>query len=324
MQLSRMLLIFGCLLFVSTAHSEEIRVLAWNVESGGNDSDVIAQQLADFDGYDLIGLSEVRKKNAIKYVVGAAAGENAFFKYKRGKTGGADRLLLIWNSHKFEKTAELEMHDLKMENGRAPLAVRLKSKADGKQFWFMVNHLYRGNSGDNYGKRKRQAIGLRKWMKEQNVPTIVVGDFNFDYDIPNGPGNPAFKEMVKGNSVKWVRPRTLIKTNANTNYNSVLDFVFVNGKANAWNPKSTIIVREGDFDEPKSPTLSDHRPVDAVFDTGTSSPLEAIVETLPRSRLTDSVPSSESSAQTEILQRIRRLKKELQELEQLVESMGRN
>lgn len=322
MKIIRTLFLVSSFLYPSVAQSEEIRVLAWNVQSGGNDPEVIAQQLADFKGYDVIGLSEVHKSNVIKYVIGAASGEDAFFNHKTGKTGRSDRLLIIWDSKKFDKTAELEMDELKMGSGRAPLAVRLKSKANGTQFWFMVNQLYRGNKSNNKTKRKEQAIGLRTWIKDQTIPTIVVGSFYFDYKIPDGPGNSAYKEMVKGNSVKWVRPGTLVKTKANPKSNSVTDFVFVNDKANAWKPKSKIIVREGDFKDPDSSKLSDHRPVDAVFHTG--STLKSIRRPKRSSgrKALRNRNSKSNNIKDDIKKELQRLRKKIKDLESKIQEMN--
>ena len=44
---------------------KRILVLSWNVESGGNDPATITQQLADFEGYDILGLTEVKASNAV-------------------------------------------------------------------------------------------------------------------------------------------------------------------------------------------------------------------------------------------------------------------
>lgn len=59
-----------CLLaLTSSASADELRVLAWNVESGppraedpseGSDPETIADQLKQLADYDLVGLSEVR------------------------------------------------------------------------------------------------------------------------------------------------------------------------------------------------------------------------------------------------------------------------
>ena len=48
-----------CLL-TTISHAEELRILAWNVESDGNNPDVIVRQLHELSGYDIVGLTEVR------------------------------------------------------------------------------------------------------------------------------------------------------------------------------------------------------------------------------------------------------------------------
>ncbi len=51
------LAILSICLLTSTAQAE-LRILAWNVESDGNDPDVIVRQLHDLSGYDIVGLTE--------------------------------------------------------------------------------------------------------------------------------------------------------------------------------------------------------------------------------------------------------------------------
>ncbi len=40
--------------------AESLRLLAWNVESGGNNPETIASELRELSGYDIVGLSELR------------------------------------------------------------------------------------------------------------------------------------------------------------------------------------------------------------------------------------------------------------------------
>lgn len=49
------------------AESRAISVLAWNIESGGNDPEVIAEQLAELSGYDIYRFAEVSPANADRY-----------------------------------------------------------------------------------------------------------------------------------------------------------------------------------------------------------------------------------------------------------------
>ena len=45
-----------------------LRFLSWNVESGGNDPAVIAEQLAQLGSYDVIALQEVHPSNSRAYL----------------------------------------------------------------------------------------------------------------------------------------------------------------------------------------------------------------------------------------------------------------
>ena len=119
--------------------------------------------------------------------------------------------------------------------------------------------------------RQKQAAGLREWARDQKLPIICIGDFNFDYNFANENGNEAFREFMRDGIWKWVKPAEWIDTNwADRNEDgvddypgSMLDFVFVANGAREWKAESRVIVLDGDF--PDDLMTSDHRPVRCVF-----------------------------------------------------------
>lgn len=245
-----------------------ISVLAWNLESGGNDPNVIATQLSALSGYDIYCLSEVHANNFGKYTNALPAG----FVSVNSTLGGGDRLQVIFNTNRFELLQQKELHEYgeyKLNNGhhRSPLFVRLKDRASGTEFIVMTNHLARRNAE----LRKQQAIGMREWARDQKVAMINIGDFNLDYDFHTRRGNSAFPEMLRDNVWSWVKPEKFIDTNwsdsdgdGKDNYpDSMLDFAFVAGPARDWNPVCRAIVRDGDF--PDDRTTSDHRPIELTL-----------------------------------------------------------
>ena len=130
-----------------------------------------------------------------------------------------------------------------------------------------LTHLARGDAD----LRLSQATGLREWAKEQSLPIIAAGDFNFDWDFPTEKGNAAFDAFVEGDVWKWVKPAELIDSNWADRDNdgqddyphSILDFVFVANAARTWQSFSRVVTEAGDF--PDDRTTSDHRPVECVF-----------------------------------------------------------
>jgi endonuclease/exonuclease/phosphatase family metal-dependent hydrolase len=235
-----------------------ISVLAWNVESGGNDSGTIASQFTELAGYDIYCLCEVNSANFRRYTDSLGVG----FMSVNSTTGGSDRLQIIFNSNRFEllHQSELHRHDgHTLNNGslRSPLFLRLRDRHSGIEFIVMVNHLARRDAD----MRTQQAVGLREWARDQSVPIINVGDFNMDFDFPTQKGNDAFVEMLQDNVWRWVKPTEFIDTNwydpdgdGKDNFpDSMLDFVFVAGPAKAWNPF------------PDDDTTSDHRPIELAF-----------------------------------------------------------
>lgn len=248
--------------------TRQLSVLAWNIESGGNDPQVIAGQLLEFVDYDVICLNEVSPLNFALY--GQTLPPK--FSSRLSETGRSDRLAIFWDESRFEllEAKELMEHNgYTLNNGthRSPLYVRLKERTSDLAFIVMTNHLARANAE----LRTEQSIGLREWARDQTAPIINIGDFNMDFDFKTEQGNDAFPEILRDNIFNWVRPETLIDTNwadsdgdGLDNYpDSMLDFSFVANAAKDWNPKCRVIVRDGDF--PDDETTSDHRPIELVL-----------------------------------------------------------
>lgn len=245
----------------SATGSSNLTVMTWNVESGGALQTVVSQRIAEFGDVDIWGLSEVLAVDAEAYEFAAEAGKGADFDSLLGTTGGADRLMLLWDAERFELVDSGEMLTVG-ETGRAPLWAQLRERSSGMEFIVMVNHLHRSNDGI----RHRQATSLNEWATTQSLPVINVGDFNFDYEIDESKWDAGYGNLTAGGVWKWVKPATLTTTQCSgwpCRYNSVLDFIFVAGPAQAWPATSEIIVRDGDF--PDDDTTPDHRPVQATF-----------------------------------------------------------
>jgi endonuclease/exonuclease/phosphatase family metal-dependent hydrolase len=138
---------------------------------------------------------------------------------------------------------------------------KFKLLANGTEFLFMVNHFNRREEE----RRNQQADFVRNWSNQQNLPTIIVGDFNFDFDLNERRGNTAFNKLNQDNILKWIQPDCLasnncLSTQCNPNFNSILDAVFVGGTAKNWSASSSIVP----FDCSKDATgFPDHRIVKA-------------------------------------------------------------
>lgn len=249
-----------------------LRILAWNVESDGNDPIVIAEQLKRMDDYHIYALSEAGRYDVMPYADALGHGKGFTFFHFGSSTGRDDRLAFIFDSSRLEliKSSELFLQGSRRLNDwrhRSPLVGHFRDKLNQVEFLVTVNHLARGNAK----LRTEQAAGLREWAAEQTLPVIAVGDYNLDYDFPTEKGNSAFDEFVKDDTWTWVKPAKMIDTNW-ADYNgdgvddypdSMLDFAFVAGEAKSWNPKSKVITRRGDF--PDNDRTSDHRPVELIL-----------------------------------------------------------
>lgn len=244
------------------ASAQQLTVVSWNVESGGSDDQVVRSRIARFQGVDLWGLSEVASPaSAGTFELGAEDGEGANFERVVGTTGGGDRLAIIFNADRFRLVRPQELTHINQGNHRAPLVAELEERATNRRFLFMVNHLARANNT----LRHRQAQQLNEWVRTQTLPVVAVGDYNFDWEVNGGDTNHdrGYDNMTAGGAWSWVRPTTLIKSQCSPEFDSVLDFIFVNAAAQSWAGTSEILVEPNDCDP--SPRTSDHRPVVGRF-----------------------------------------------------------
>jgi len=248
---------------------ERIGVIGWNAESGDANPNVVAARIAEIDGCDIWGISEVKDSIwAEQFETAAEVGEGADFKTILGTTGGGDQMQIIYDSERFELIGSFELHRINVSGRvRAPLVAHLRITGTDIQFLFMVNHLYRTRSE----RRHEQARLLNRWGGEQTLPIIAVGDYNFDWHVEEGrfDHDEGYDEMVADGEFNWIRPSKLKKTQANPRFNSILDFVFLGGNSWTWKAKSTILPRDTNdmIDERFSDDdqTSDHRPVRATI-----------------------------------------------------------
>jgi hypothetical protein len=200
--------------FASVVNAQETRltVVSWNVESGGSQPQTIAQRIRAFQGVDIWGLSEMPDDAAATIFEAAAEdGESANFERIVGTTGGADKLAIIYDAGRFEKVRHFELPDINPGGRvRAPLVAHLRNRANGQEFLFMVNHLYRSNAT----ARHQQVQLLNEWAAGQTLPVLAVGDYNFDWSVENGDQDHdrGYDNMIRDGVFTWVRPPTLIRS----------------------------------------------------------------------------------------------------------------
>jgi TolA-binding protein len=246
----------------------EITLYSWNVESEGSDPKVIAQQLSDTNRYDVYALCEVLPESIELYAT--ALGDD--YRTIASRSGYNDRLQIIYNAKKFELLQRLELNEINFEyRYRSPLVAHLRDKATKQQVMVLNNHLARGRAE----VRTKQAEQLVEWARDQTVPIVAVGDYNFDYVFKTRKGNDGFTAMLRDNIWQWVEPVELIDTNWFDNpknpdgrddyEGSMLDFAFVAGAATEWKAECRVIVRPGDF--PDDEKTSDHRPFELRLST---------------------------------------------------------
>jgi hypothetical protein len=299
-------MIFFLVLCCVPAQAQKLIVISWNLESGESSDTFIANRVKTFQGIDLWGLSEVANDTTARIFEEAAEdGENADFRRILSTTGGGDRLAIVYNATRFQLISKGEIHRVTFDadqptpgsGQRSPLMAELQDTQSGKRFLFIVNHFARTNDT----LRRDQAKRFNDWVRQQTLPVVAVGDYNFDWRVENGDQNhdAGFDFMTADQVWKWVRPGTLVMSQCNANENSVLDFVFVNPAANLWQASSVILQEAGDCqDDNQKP---DHRPLKAEFELG--APV---------------TPPAPLPTRAEILQRIEELERQILALKELV------
>lgn len=300
----RLCLALSLILLACPAIGEEFTLVAFNVESGGVDENVIAGQLSMLsiqEGVEIFALSEVAKFNWARIfdqALETATGREHGFWF--GDSGNGDHLTILYDKTRLKMIDQEELDDINPgKRVRSPLVVTLESRSTGERFRVMANHLYRGRAD----LRLQQAADLNQWVRDHaDLPTISAGDFNFDWDIASDGAerDRGFDRFLQDGVWEWVRPEDIVRTQC-SNFNSVLDFVFVGAGAQDWTAESEILFSEDTYC-PDDNDTSDHRPVLAQFDTG-----GMIVEEL--------------SLKDRLLERIQALEDELQTLRDLVESI---
>ncbi len=300
-------LVLGILLSIggtASANDGAVTVVMWNVESGDANIQTIAEKAGRFTGVDILGLSEVEAELWSHSISGALTrAEREIFKAVTGTTGRSDRLAVVYDDSELDLIGVDELHDINPGGRvRSPLVCHFRHTESDTPFLFCVNHLYRSRDAE----RHEQARQLNEWIKQQSMPVIVGGDMNFDWSVANNGQHrdKGFDNLTSGGVVNWVRPANIIKTHS-SNYNSILDFIFVTPNG-PWKIESAeIIVEDGDF--PDTGWTSDHRPVSAVFRIDSGAPSKA-----PTGTATTPPPQQQSVSQ---------LQSALSNLEQAIESL---
>ena len=249
-----------------------LRLVCWNVESDGNDPQVIARQLVELGKYDLYALQEVHSHNHEVYGLALQEEFGKQLRYVTSSTGHNDRLMVAFDASRLTLLAKHELFEfggitLNDWRHRSPLVAHFRDQRSGGEFLFLTVHLARGSAEF----RSEQARGLREWAGGQTLPIVAMGDFNMDYHFESERGNEAFDVFLTGDVWHWVRPGNWVDTNyydgdgdgQDDFPGSMLDFAFLAGAAKSWPATFRVIERPGDF--PDDATTADHRPVELTF-----------------------------------------------------------
>lgn len=270
MSVLRYVLAFTAAFTAWTAAAQNLVIGSFNAESGSTaDPKVVAGRIEAVGHVHVWGLSEVSgETDAKRFRDAAAAAAKSTFGVVVGSTGSKDRLAVLYDEgavtfrRKFELLSDVHTPCVKT-TARAPLLVEFEHKATKRVFWFMVNHLQRGDAD----VRLCQSRKLNDWAKKNTIAMIAVGDYNYDWKVKGGDQDhdKGYDVLTADGRFKWVRPAKLVRTQCSPQYDSVLDFVFVTARAKSWPGRAEILFPESSYCTKDPGSDSDHRPVVARF-----------------------------------------------------------
>ncbi|MGF1482248.1 MAG: lamin tail domain-containing protein [Cyanophyceae cyanobacterium] len=271
----RFVLAMACFLVVSfnlplpvwAQPTDVLTIISYNVESDDiNDTNPqqVAEDIQQIEPADLWGLSEVRGDEDAQVFQEAISRSGVNYESRISETGGSDRLQILFNPQRLRL---IESEELSGFGGtRSPLVGRFEFLPNKQEFLFTVNHFNRGDEQ----KRQRQAENLRNWAREQTLPVIAAGDYNFDVSIQTQEGNEAYRIFTQDDTFTWLKPPCLSSgtcpptgTQCDSRFDSILDFVFLAGEAKQWRAESQILFQEQPVCEKEERGYSDHYPVAA-------------------------------------------------------------
>lgn len=235
-------------------------VVGFNVESGGSDTQIVADTaVAPILGESLWGFEEVQDESAAQILIAATSDAGQDFQYVYGTTGQSDHLVLGWDNNRFELVSSEELSDINIHGtARAPLVGHLRERSTGTAFTLVVNHLWRT---DNTA-RAQQGTMLNQWGAQQVDPVVMIGDYNFDWNVDGSGHDVGYDNLTANNVFVWNQPDPLIKTECASSYDSVLDFTFLGGATQSWPATSEILDPDEEYCAYRNKdTYSDHRPV---------------------------------------------------------------
>ena len=250
----------------------DLEVIAWNVESGEADPDVIETFFSEHLDVGLWGLSEVEYDWAFQFRDALSEGDGDYY-FIAGHSGdypsNDDRLVIIYDTLRFEELDHCELSVVTAtdrNSQRVPLVAHMRELASGEEFLFMVNHFQRDES-----IRLHQSNLLAEWVSGEisqpgcalsvaDLPLLAVGDYNLDVDVRESwDDNPWLNALTT--TLTWVVPDPLVRSHCAWR-EMLFDFVFIAGDTSDWFVESEVQTEQSlavcGWPTDRS---SDHRPV---------------------------------------------------------------
>ncbi|MBW8640368.1 endonuclease/exonuclease/phosphatase family protein [Hoeflea sp. WL0058] len=265
------------------AISADLTVVTFNTESDADTSpSLVAQQIREMGALDVLAVQEVEGPQALyQYTKALAEERGGRWRYVISESGvnrtrKDDLLGIIYNTDDFRQLATTEFHMVRSQDAagtygdpywslRGVLMLRLLHYESGTEFQIATMHLKCCNKP---AVRRHQTKVLAAELRNQSLPTILLGDSNIPIDPDGSPLTGAnldtFTNLTKFAGLTWATPDNPMPTQCSKNFNSMLDQIYVPRMA-AEATQATILFPEEAYCDGDPKGYSDHRPIRAVL-----------------------------------------------------------
>lgn len=268
-------------LATTVAQAAEIKIATFNTESDADTQPAkVGETIKEIDGVDIWALQEVENEAALQtYMDAAKAARGGNWRYVISESGNQDRVGILYRTDVFRQLETVEFHAIRsMPDGsqygtpswglRGALFLRLQHPASGSEFYVGTVHL-KCCGGEGVTTRAHQASLLVDWIKDTDVPVILLGDTN----IPISPGETAdqvtaqaFRSLADDAELTWIQPTNPFETQCDPDFNSMLDQVFRSSNLPVSTSAADILFAEAAYCDKDVLGFSDHRPIVATFE----------------------------------------------------------
>lgn len=259
--------------------SDTLEIATWNIRNfplASNTTEKLEVIIPQLD-IDLYAVQEIEDKDEFKKLTDKMEKYDGFLSSHTYSSGEYQKTGIIYKKDIVSiLSSELLFSDDNYAFPRPPLLLHLNTASNGKNFDFylIIIHLKAFSGQENVDRRKAAALKLKNYIDEKiNNPNetekdyIIAGDWNDLID--EVPEDNAFQVFLDASNSYRFLTDSLLGIDENASYPSwseLIDHILISGDAFfEYSGGSIKTLRLDDQISDYSSTISDHRPVMAIF-----------------------------------------------------------